>query len=148
MGEASNIDRSDIESPRRSRVVSGWKRPIFLLSASLFLVLGFLGALLPVLPATPFLLLTSYFLVRSSPRLNAALLRSKLFGPMLTDWQVKGGVQKPVKVKAIFAVVVAVVITIFASGHSVVPSLIVSLLAFVGIIVILRLPSVEEKTAP
>ena len=83
-----------------------------LVGAAAFFAVGVLGVFLPVLPATPFLLLTSYFLVRSSPRLNAALLRSRFFGPILKDWQVHGGVRRDVKIQAIVIVVIAVAASI------------------------------------
>jgi hypothetical protein len=117
---------------------------VFLSVAGVFFGLGVLGAILPVLPATPFLLLTSYFLVRSSPRLNAALLRSRFFGPILIDWQVHGGVRQDVKAKSIVVVVIAVALTILLSSFSWRATLIVMLLAAVGIVVILRLPTARQ----
>ena len=103
--------------------------------------MGIAGALLPVVPATPFLLLTSYFLLHSSPRLNARLLNSKLFGPILVDWQVHGGVRNSVKIKAVTAVVMAVALTIFVTNQAMLPSLVVITLAAVGIGVVLALPA-------
>ncbi len=132
-------------SPSKKPPVHGWKKLVLLSFAGVFFGLGVLGAFLPGLPATPFLLLTSYFLVRSSPRLNAALLRSRLFGRILIDWQVHGGVRPDVKVKAIVAVVIAVMLTIFLSGYSLLPTLTVILLAAIGITVILRLPSARQR---
>lgn len=116
------------------------RRGVFLSCAGFFFVLGALGAFLPGLPATPFLLLTSYFLVRTSPRLNERLLRSRMFGPILVDWQVHGGVRRDVKLKAIAFVAVAVALTIWLTGAALYTSLAVVALAFVGIGVILWLP--------
>lgn len=112
--------------------------------AGLCFVLGVLGALLPVLPATPFLLLTSYLLLKSSPRLNDRLLKSRLFGPILTDWQVHGGIRKGVRVKAIACVVLAVILTVTLTQRALLPKLIVALLAAIGIYVIVRLPAAVE----
>lgn len=82
-----------------SRCADHWRRLTYLAIAGVFFAVGVLGALLPVLPATPFLLLASYFLSKSSPRLNRALLRSRLFGPILRDWQQLGGIRRSVRVK-------------------------------------------------
>ncbi len=120
--------------------VVGWTKLAFLAIAGFFFLLGLMGVLLPGLPATPFLLLTSYFLGRSSPRLNASLLRSRLFGPILTDWQVHGGVRRDVKIKAIVFVAMAVGVTVHLSSYSLMPTLIVILFAAVGITVIAKLP--------
>jgi len=53
----------------------------------LFLGLAVLGVLLPVLPATPFLLLAAWFFARSSEKWHQRLLRSDLFGPIIRNWE-------------------------------------------------------------
>ena len=120
-------------------------RVLFLAIAGVFFLVGVLGAFLPVLPATPFLLIASYFLARSSPRLQAALFRSRLFGPILKDWQVQGGVRKDVKIRAIIVVAAAVSLTVVLAEFSFLPTLGVLLLAAVGIAVILRLPTAKRR---
>ncbi len=127
-----------------SRCAGHWRRLTYLTLAGVFFVIGVLGALLPVLPATPFLLLASYFLSKSSPRLNRALLRSRLFGPILRDWQQLGGIRRSVRIKAVVAVVLAIAVTLFVSDLSTAAMLAVVILALVGIVVVLRLPSATE----
>lgn len=124
-------------------VVVGAKRILFLALAGLFFVLGVTGVLLPVIPATPFLLLTSYFLVRTSPRLNTMLLRSRFFGPILIDWQVNGGVRPNVKAKAIVVVLIAVGLTVYLTKSALLPTIAVVGLASIGILVILFLPKAQ-----
>lgn len=126
-------------------VARGWRRILFLGVALLFFLLGAAGAILPGLPATPFLVVTAYFLVRSSPRLHEALLRSRVFGPILVDWHVHGGVRTDIRVKSIVAVTITVALTIALSGYALWPSAAVILLAVVGITVILRLPTAHRS---
>ncbi len=133
--------KDETPTPNLAANAGGWKRVVFLVCAGVFFVLGSLGALLPILPATPFLLLTSYFLLRSSPRLNTALLRSRLFGPILIDWQQHGGVRYDVKLKAICIVAIAVGVTIYLTNFAPIPTVAVLLGAAIGIIVVLRLPT-------
>ncbi len=144
----TSADRSRPPAKGPQRVVSRGRKVVCLGLAGIFFVISGLGVLLPGLPATPFLLLTSYFLVRSSPRLNAALLRSRLFGPILVDWQVHGGVRRHVKFKSIVAVILAVALTIYLSGASRGPTVAVASLAAVGVIVILRLPAAADPVNP
>src|SRR5688572_19661559 len=61
--EPRDKSTSFIRMPAR---VHGWRKVVYLLLAGLSLSLGLLGVLLPGLPTTPFVLLGSYFLVRSS----------------------------------------------------------------------------------
>lgn len=125
-------------------LVSGVRKAIFIAFGACFTVIGALGAILPGLPATPFLLLSSYFFLRSSPRCNAWLLRSKFFGPILVDWQVHGGVRADVRIKAVVVVMFAVAFTIYVSDFSLAPALLVSALATIGLVVILSLPTARR----
>jgi hypothetical protein len=67
----------------------------------LFLGLAFLGVLLPVLPATPFLLLAAWFFSRSSEKWHQWLLRSELFGPIIRNWETNRCVARRTKVVSI-----------------------------------------------
>ncbi|MDZ7751996.1 MAG: YbaN family protein [Gammaproteobacteria bacterium] len=55
----------------------------------LFVGIGAVGAVLPLLPTTPFILLAAWCFARSSPRLHGWLMTSELFGPLLRDWEEK-----------------------------------------------------------
>lgn len=121
------------------------RRLLYLLLALLFLGLGVLGVLLPGLPATPFLLLTSYFLLRSFPALNERLLRAPLVGLLLRDWQEHRGIRPHVKFKAAAIIVVALSLTAFFGGLDEVLLVIVLLAGAVGIVVVLSLPIVREQ---
>ncbi|MBX9959938.1 MAG: YbaN family protein [Burkholderiaceae bacterium] len=71
--------------------LSALARAVYLGLALLFLVLGIVGAFLPVLPTTPFILLSAWAAARSSPRLLGWLENHTAFGPMIRDWR-RGGV--------------------------------------------------------
>ncbi len=60
--------------------------------------LGVLGAVLPLLPATPFLLLASACFVRGSERLNRWLLTNKYLGPYITNIKERRGLPLRAKV--------------------------------------------------
>ena len=138
-------DSESEQNSERGSLVTGWKKVVFLFLAAVFFVLGAAGAILPGLPGTPFLLLTSYLLLRSFPSLNNRLLRSRLFGPILKDWQQRGGVRRDIKVKAIVIVIAAVGTTLwFSRDNHYLCALTVSL-ATIGVIVVLRLPTVTDS---
>lgn len=56
------------------------KKYLLILLGSLSLILGIIGIFLPLLPTTPFLLLSSFCYVRSSKRMYNWLINHKVFG--------------------------------------------------------------------
>ena len=61
------------------------KRTIYIAAGSSCTGLGILGAFVPGLPTTVFLLLASYFFARSSPRLHRMLVEHPKLGPFLRN---------------------------------------------------------------
>ncbi len=154
--EASKPDASDAEvesTPSQSPMdievlqVRGLRKALYLFLAVLFLTLGIIGVIAPIIPATPFLLLASYFLIRTVPKVNEWLLNSRVFGPILIDWQVNGGVRPDIKIKAVVIVAIAVSITIFVSGVKFIPTIAVLVLAAIGIFVIIKLPVARHQAS-
>jgi uncharacterized membrane protein YbaN (DUF454 family) len=107
--------------------------------------LGALGIILPVLPTTPLLLLASYFFVRSSPRLNERLHRSRLFGPMIRDWQERRAVRPRVKVTAVCVIPVVIMTSAYFGQLSWPLLLLLGGLGLVGFIVVIRLPVIRDE---
>ncbi len=124
---------------------TGPRRIVYLVLAAVFFILGAAGALLPVLPTTPFLLLTSYFLLRTSPRLNDNILHSRFFGPILSDWQQRGGVQRHIKAKAVFIVLMVVSLTVWLTPLRSAGKWTIAGLGVIGLAVIIRLPEVSTR---
>lgn len=66
----------------------------------LMAALGFIGALLPLMPTTIFLILAAWFFARSSPRVEAWLLSHPRFGAPLVAWRQSGAVPRSAKMMA------------------------------------------------
>ncbi|HMP04360.1 MAG TPA: YbaN family protein [Gemmatales bacterium] len=129
-------------TPPPPRLRSGLPRAVFILGGLLFVGLGVIGAFLPILPTTPFLLLALFCFARSSPRLHHWLLHSPFFGPYLQDWQKHRGVRRRVKVMAISMVVGVVSLTLWLTDLSWFARGGLITLALIGITVILSLKTI------
>lgn len=123
--------------------MTGFKKVVFILLASFFLVLGIIGIFLPGLPTTPLLILSSYFAARSSPRFHNFLLSSKLVGPILRDWQEHRGVRQRAKWQATVLVAIALGIVAYVSPLPFYGQALVFVLGFIGLCVIWRLPTIS-----
>lgn len=69
----------------------------FLALGLLMLALGIVGAFLPVMPTTIFLILAAWCFARSSARLEAWLLDHPGFGPVIRDWREHGAMSRKAK---------------------------------------------------
>ena len=124
--------------------VGGIRRLTYLSLAATSFGLAGLGVVVPGLPTVPFLLVTSYFLVRSSPRLNERLLRSRTFGPMIRDWHEHRAMRPKVKAFSIGTMIVVVVVTVFFGGLSLSLLIVVLLLVSLGMAIIVRIPTITD----
>lgn len=124
---------------------TGFQRTSGLIGAGLCVVLATLGIFLPLLPSTPFVLLASYLLCRSSPGMHHSFRNSRLFGRLLTDWEDRGGIRQKDKSRAIVVVLMCSGGTLcFGNLSATLTSMIVALVS-VGLFVILRVPLVRDS---
>ena len=70
----------------------------------LFVVLGVIGAVLPILPTTPFLLLALACFANSSPRFHQMLLHNRWFGKALQQWEETRSISRRSKIKAMILI--------------------------------------------
>lgn len=68
-----------------------YRKALFALG-SVFLVIGAIGMVVPMLPGTVFLILAAWCFARSSPRFEAWLLNHRLLGPSVVRWKETGAI--------------------------------------------------------
>ena len=83
------------------------KRTVYKPLGFLFLALALLGVFLPLLPGTPFLLLSAWFFARSSEKWHRWLLAHELTGPMIRNWEERRCIARRTKVVAIASMLLA-----------------------------------------
>lgn len=82
---------------RKGESLNPISRILLVVVGTLCVALGILGALLPLLPATPFLLLASVCYLRSSETLYGKLMNNRYLGPYITNFRERRGM--PLKAK-------------------------------------------------
>ncbi len=85
------------------------RRTIWLLVGYMATGLAIAGAVLPLLPTTPFLLVAAYAFARSSPALHQWLLSHRHFGPLIENWHRHHAISLNAKLAAMFAIALTLV---------------------------------------
>ncbi|MEO1267380.1 MAG: YbaN family protein [Myxococcota bacterium] len=88
-------------------------RAVLIAIGTLCVGLGILGAFLPVLPTTPFLLVAAACYARSSRRFYVWLLNAPAFGPLIRSYREHGVI--PVRAKVMAVTMIAVTIGLSAA---------------------------------
>jgi len=76
-------------------------------------IIGAIGAVLPLLPTTPFLILALACFAESSPRFHRMLLNNKWFGQPLSQWEQSKTIRRKVKKKAMLLIILTFGISIW-----------------------------------
>ncbi|WP_082627289.1 YbaN family protein [Colwellia sp. TT2012] len=101
--------------------------------------LAILGAVLPVLPTTVFLIMAAACFAKSSPRMQKKLLANKTFGPLIHDWQKYRSIPRKAKRIALLSIILSVCWSAFMLQSALLTGLVVALV--IGpFIFLVRLP--------
>lgn len=87
-------------------------RALWLVGGLTSVALGAVGAVLPLLPTVPFLLLAAFCFARSSERLHAWLLDHPRFGPPIADWTERGAIGRGAKWAATGSILAALALSV------------------------------------
>ena len=88
-------------------------RILLLIAGWFFISLAIAGAIIPLVPTTPFLLVAAACFFRSSPRFYKWLLNNKLFGKYIRDYKENKGVPVNVKLVALIFLWTSILVSAF-----------------------------------
>ncbi|MDH5580455.1 MAG: YbaN family protein [Bdellovibrionales bacterium] len=111
-----------------------FSRTIFIILGWISLLLGVLGAFLPLLPTTPFIILAAYFFSKGSKKLHQWIITRPYFGPMINEWEQHGIISIKAKLLSCSMIIVIFSLTI---NYVDVGRNIKTIVAFIGMSVIL-----------
>lgn len=122
-------------------------RYVYLALGGLFVGLGVLGAFLPVLPTTPFLLVAVWAFSKSSRRLELWLLTHKRFGPRIVAWRENRVVPWPVKITAWTSMAISLTLMIVGGASRLAIGGMLAVMV-VAVIYVARCPSYPPAVPP
>jgi len=81
--QSCSVGQMDRKQPRSNRLKKGF----FVAAGTLFLALGCVGIVLPILPTTPFLLLSAACYYKGSERMHRWMLNNRWFGSYIRNYK-------------------------------------------------------------
>jgi uncharacterized membrane protein YbaN (DUF454 family) len=126
-------------------VATGTRRLMYLALAGGSFAMTLVGLVVPGIPTVPFLLTTSYYLSRSSRRLDERLRRTRLFGPIVVEWEQRHGLSRSSKLKLVGLTLTIVVVTVALTPISPVALLVIVLISSLSIYGIAGLRGLPEE---
>lgn len=118
-------------------------RFILLLCGSISLVLGIIGIFLPLLPTTPFLLLTVFCYAKASDKLYGILIKNKWLFSYIRDYKEGKGIKPGVKLFAILFLWVSILSSLFIFTN---PAMVVKIILLtIAMIVTIHILSIRSK---
>ncbi len=120
------------------------KRTAYLIAGHAFVGLGVVGAILPLVPTTVFLLLAGACYARSSPRFHDWLFHNAFFGSYLRNYKDKRGTPLSIKIASLVLLWGTIGYTIYSvSAPMYVPA--VLLLIAIGVTIhLLTIPTLKK----
>ena len=124
------------------------KKYLLLCFGLFFVALGLIGAFLPILPTTPFLILALTCFANSSPRFHQMLLNNRWFGPALQQWENSRSLSRASKHKALILIIISFSLSITILYGRLYLQLGLLVLGSILIVIIWHLKEAEGIPAP
>ena len=118
---------------------------LWILLGSFFVMIGAIGAVVPGLPTTLFLILAAACYIRSSQKLYDWLIANENFGPYLRDYREGKGIPKRAKKIALVMMTIFVGYAVLFALDDLIVRIVVLVLGMIGFYyVAYRVPSAKE----
>ena len=90
-------------------------KAVYLLIGFISLILGIIGAFLPILPTVPFILLAAYCFARGYPPLYHWLRDRSVFAHSLQDWERERAISRASKRKSLLMMAIGFALALYAA---------------------------------
>lgn len=118
---------------------------IYLILGFIFLGIGVIGIYLPLLPATPFLILASYFFAKGSEKFNRYFISTKLYKNNIEPIKSKKGMTINRKIKILLTITVFIGISFFLIDNLHARICLILVLIFHYLYFFLKIKTIKEE---
>ena len=138
--EISGIHQVDISRSQLSRI-------IWFTSGLIVMVIGLIGIVIPGLPTTPLMILAAACFSKSSQRFYDWIIHNRMFGHHVKNYREGLGIPKKSKPTILFTLWFFVLFAVFIAipKHLTISRVSTFVLAVIGTLFILRIPSLEHS---
>jgi uncharacterized membrane protein YbaN (DUF454 family) len=89
------------------------RKTIYIILGTISLILGTIGIFLPLLPTTPFYLLTAWLYMRSSEKLYNKVMSNKYFGTIVRNFQEDKAISLKTKIATVSILWITILLSAF-----------------------------------
>lgn len=125
-------------------VTDSMKKGIYFIIGCLSLAAGIIGVFLPVIPTTPFIMLSGWCFFRSSKKLYQWVISNETFGPTIENYQSGRGMTVKTKIRAIVMMWLAITVSVYFFITNIYLISFLYLIAVSVTVYIYRLPTIQE----
>ena len=136
-----------MEKSESERESSSLKKALFITAGTISLGLGTIGLFLPILPTTPFLLLSAACYYKGSARMHRWLLNNRLFGNYIRNYKEGRGISRNAKILTLLLLWTTICASAFYFVSNYVLQIVLFAIAIAVTIHIITLPTFR-KTQP
>ena len=127
-----------------TRRPSGFKKAVFVVTGTISLALGTIGIFLPILPTTPFLLISVACYYKGSERMHQWLLNNKLFGSYIRNYKEGKGISPVAKALTLFLLWITICVSAFYVFDNYIVQIVLVAIAIAVTIHIITLPTFRK----
>ena len=138
------VEESEPEQADAGDYVTGVRRILYRIMGWSSVGMGVIGAIVPGIPTSPFVILAGYFFIRSSPEAHKWLRESRWFGPILRDWEDYRGVRRPLRNAALALIAIGMAVTLWLGLPPLVTASILAM-QVIGIAIVMSLHVVDSE---
>jgi uncharacterized membrane protein YbaN (DUF454 family) len=118
---------------------------LLLICGIIFVVVGAIGIILPLLPTTPFILLALLCFSKSSPRFYNSLLNNRIFGDYISSYREGRGIPRKIKIVSLLMLWFSILFSIALLYKNLVIVFILFCIAVIITIHILKLKTCDKN---